>query len=205
MWARFNEVMEMAKKESDADARQKLAREAALPMRKALIQQTGRVHELLLATITTTGGMGTVANWQQHLLPSLLAEPGKELAALLGEELPADAEPIATGAGSARIMVPTVRTVLMADEDLTLKVMLVNAGESAKAVLRWRPLGRGRFNQTPLEHVARGVYTVTLPAARFEAQDLEYYIAAKPSRGDTLVFPATAPRLNQTVIIAEAD
>ena len=205
MWARFNDVMEMIKKEQDQTARQKLAREVALPIREALIQQVGRVHELLLATITTTGGMGTVANWQQHLLPSLLAEPGQELAAILGEALPADAEPAATGAGSARLMVPTVRTMLMADEDLTLRVVLVNAGESAQAVLRWRPLGRGRFSQMPLEHVARGVYTVTLPATQFKTQDFEYYLAAKSAGGDTLVFPATAPRLNQTVIVMQAD
>jgi hypothetical protein len=38
--------------------------------------------------------MGTVANWQQHLLPGLLTKPGDgELAGLLGEPLPADAEP----------------------------------------------------------------------------------------------------------------
>ncbi|UCD50442.1 MAG: hypothetical protein JSW27_23320 [Phycisphaerales bacterium] len=205
MWARFNEVMERVKKEQDRDAQQKLAREAALPIRKALIQQVGRVHELLLATITTTGGMGTVANWQQHLLPSLLTEPGKELAAILGEPLPADAAPATTGGDAARIVVPTVRTVLMADEDLSLKAVLVNSGPSADAVLRWRPLGRGRFNQTPLKHVARSVYTVTLPAAQFKAQDFEYYIAAKSSGGDTLVFPATAPRLNQTVIVTRAN
>ncbi len=203
-WARFNEAMEMVKKQEDQDAQKMLAREVALPIRKALIQQVGRVHELLLATVTTTGGMGTVANWQQHLLPSLLTEPGKELAAILGEDLPADAMPPDACEGSARIVVPTVRNVLMADEDLTLKVILLNGAGTEGGSLRWRPLGRGNFSQTPLKHVARNVYTVTVPTAPLRGQDFEYYIEAKSSGADPLVFPATAPRLNQTVVIADA-
>ena len=204
-WARFNAVMERIKKEEDQGARKTLAREVALPVRKVLIRQVGQVHEFLLATVTTTGGMGTVANWQQHLLPSVLTEPGKELAALLGEDLPADALPPGTCAGPARLVVPTVRSVLMTDEDLTLKVILVNVAGAGGGSVHWRPLGRGNFSQTPLQHVARHVYTVTVPTAPLKGRDFEYYIEVKSSHAEPLVFPATAPRLNQTVVIAHAD
>ena len=93
-WGRFNAAMGKVKKEQDKDRQKQLARETLLPIRRELVRQVAEAHELLLASITTTGGMGTVANWQQHLLPSLLTQPGKELADILGEPLPADADAV---------------------------------------------------------------------------------------------------------------
>ena len=68
--------------------------------------------------------------------------------------------------------------------------------QPANPVVHLRPLGQGSWRQTPATHVARAVYKADLPAAR---DDFEYYITA----GDSLVWPATAPRLNQTVVITE--
>ena len=51
------------------------------------------MHSHLLAAVSNAGELGNVCNWQQQTLPVLLTAPGKELAALLGEPLPADAEP----------------------------------------------------------------------------------------------------------------
>ena len=55
--------------------------------------QVGEVHGYLLNAVATYGELGNVTNWQQHLLPGLLTQPGQELARLLGEPLPADAMP----------------------------------------------------------------------------------------------------------------
>ncbi len=200
-WARFNSAMDRVKKEQDSAQQKQLARTIVLPIRKELIAQVAEVHESMLATITTTGGMGTMANWQQHLLPSLLTEPGKELAALLGEDLPADAMPSNIYNGPTRLMVPTVRTLLVPDEDLKLKVIILGSKPSDKLSLSWRPMGKGDFTSVPLKHVARGVYTVTIPAGQFEGKDFEYYIQATTADGEKLVFPATAPRINQTVVV----
>ena len=43
-------------------------------------------------------------------------------------------------------------------------------------------------------HVGRAVWSATLPAAQ---EDFEYYLTA----GGNLVWPATAPGLNQTVVV----
>ena len=56
---------------------------------------------------------------------------------------------------------------------MTLTVIVMGPKpESPK--LYWRPLGTGNFASMPLTHVARGVYTVTLPAEAVKA-DFEYY------------------------------
>ncbi|MBP7050909.1 MAG: hypothetical protein KBE65_07840 [Phycisphaerae bacterium] len=197
-WARFNAAMEDAKKQQGRDAQRQLARERALPIREELVGQVGRVHRLLLETITTTGGMGTVANWQQHLLPGLLTQPGKELTDILGEPLPADAEASDSYGGPARLIVPTVRTSLVAGEDLRLKVILV--GRASPPVLSWRPLDKGEFSPIPLEHLARGVYAARIPADRIAGNDFEYYVQATVS-AETIRFPATAPAMSQTVVV----
>jgi hypothetical protein len=199
-WARFNAAMEEAKQQESKDKQKQLAREQVLPVRRELVGQVAEVHRLLLETITTTGGLGTIANWQQHLLPSLLTQPGKELAEILGEPLPADAEPSNSHDGPARLIVSTVRTSLIAGEDLRLKVILV--GRASSPALHWRPLGEGEFAESPLEHVDRGVYTVAISADRIAGCDFEYYVQAAAD-GDTIRFPATAPTMNQTVVVVQ--
>lgn len=200
-WHRFSEAMQKVKAEKDPASQKKLARELALPIRKEIIALVNQVHKHLLATVTTPGEMGTVTNWQQHNMPDLVLKPGEELAKILGEALPADAMPAKEYQGTPRLFVPVVRTSLAAEEPLTLSVVLLGAAPSDAAVY-WRPLGAGPFAKVPLTHVARGVYRVTLPAQATKA-DLEYYVQVVTDKGTKLSYPATAPGLNQSVVVVE--
>ena len=65
--------------------------------------------------------------------------------------------------------------------------------------LHWRPLGKGEFASIPLEHVARGVYTVTLPAEAAK-DDFEYYIQVAVG-GQTIQFPPAGAAMPQTVVV----
>ncbi len=200
IWARYNEVRGKVAAEKDPQAQKKLARELALPVRKELVAAFAELHRHLLATVTNAGEMGNVSNWQQQTLPVALGAPGKELAIWLGEDLPADAMPSAKYAGEPRLFVREVRTGIVAGEPLTLTVIMLGV-EPSPAQVCWRSLGTGPFAKTPLQHVTRGVYTVTLPADCVRS-DFEYYVQA--TAGDkSLVFPATAPALNQTVVVTE--
>ena len=67
------------------------------------------------------------------------------------------------------------------------------------ATLHWRKLGARRFAAIPLAHAVRGIYTVNLPAPG--SDDFEYYIQVEPGNSEPVCFPATAPTLNQTVIV----
>ncbi|MBA7637047.1 hypothetical protein ES703_44679 [subsurface metagenome] len=200
-WARFNAAMKKVKDEKNADARRQLALLDALPLRKELVAQVADAHRHLLATVTTNGAMGNVANWQQHLMPTLLTEPGQELAKILGEDLPADAMPSKRYEGPPRIIVPTVRGSLMTGEGLKLKVIILAENPPKDAALYWRLMGKDKFNKISLTHIARGVYSVAIPAERIGQADIEYYIRVSSASSQEIYFPPTAPHINQTVVV----
>ena len=51
-----------------------------------------------------------------------------------------------------------------------------------------------------MRHVARGTWAVIIPPAA-AAADLEYYVEVSGPPGQTLRMPATAPQLNNTVVV----
>jgi hypothetical protein len=104
--------------------------------------------------------------------------------------------------GPTRVIVPTARTLLEQDEDLVIKVMILRQGDvSYKSVLKWRPLGKGEFQTLPLEHVARSVFKGTLNAELLGGRDFEYFVETRAGDGEVLRWPATAPEINQTVVV----
>ena len=149
------------------------------------------------------GELGTIANleMQSRRTRHLLDEYDSELVGALGGPLPGEATPSTNYSGAARIIVPTVRTQVQAGESLQLKVIVLDNEPAKSAALFWRRLGRGKFQKVNLQHVGRAVYGVTLPAAR---EDMEYYISARTASGRKLVWPASAPAQNQTVVLSAA-
>jgi hypothetical protein len=202
-WAEFNREFQKAKEEKDPAAQARLAREHALPAREKLVLTLDHLYDFLLATVTNPGELGTVCNWEQHNLPDILEKPGEELAKLLGEPLPASAQPRKIYRGLPRLIVPTVRTSVREGEPLKLKAIVLSESPVTVTV-HWRKMGGTGFRQVPFLPVARGVHTVTLPAAATKSGDLEYYITAGRKEGEPLRFPATAPALCQTVVVYPA-
>jgi len=154
----------------------------------------------LLAAMNNSSEMGTLVNIEQQsfLRCQYLNVHDKALAKILGRDLPAEALPSAVYAGEPRLIVPEKRTELAQGETLTLKVIVLDKAKAKSGALYWRELGRGEYRQIDLKHKARAVYSVTIPSAR---ADMEYYIKAETAGGKALVWPATAPLLNHTVIV----
>ena len=85
---------------------------------------------------------------------------------------------------------------------LAVEAIILSQDGVNSVVLHWRALGEGDFAARPLEHVARGVYAVTLPARGIGERDIEYYVEAALGSGERVLWPATAPNINHTVVIA---
>jgi hypothetical protein len=194
-------AMERVKTEQDASRKQELARTEALPARLRLARAWETMMTWLLESTDTPGELGTIANLELATRGKLQFVNGhdKALAEALGEPaLPAEATVSSRYQGEPRIIVPTQRSVLSKGETPILKVMVLDNEGPAETALCWRTLGGGEFRELPLRHVARGVYQVTLPVVPDDGA--EYYIRVKTAAGKPLVWPATAPGLNFTMV-----
>jgi len=199
LWAEYNSAAEAVKGMADEKSRPAQAEAKLVPVREQMVSALKALYDSLLATVSTPGELGTIMNWEQHLLPSLIIKPGEELQKILGHELAESLRLPRTYQGEPRIIVPAVRTVLASGEPLRLKVIILSANPPVNAVLCWRELGRRDFSEVPLEKTARGVYKTTCPNT---TGDLEYYIKARFT-GKEAYFPVTAPLLNQTAVRLE--
>jgi hypothetical protein len=201
VWAQRDAAIKKMTAEKDADAKKQIARNEVLPLHIEIVTLMREVYRHLLPTVSTTGELGTVANFEQHIIPGLIDKPGEVLAKALGEPLPVEAKLEREYPGPPRLIVPTVRTSVAEGETLNLKVIVLAKAPPSETALYWRPLAMGEFGRIPLTHVARGVYTVELPDRASGVPAFEYYIEARAD-DQTLRFPVTAPSLNQTVVVA---
>jgi hypothetical protein len=196
LWAEYDTALAALKRMPDEKARSEAAAATLLPIRERMVAGLEDLYGFLLATVSSTGELGTVANWEQHLLPALMHRPGQELQKLLGRDIPSNARLPKTYDGPPRLIVPTVRTALAPGEAMQLKVLLLAKKKPAEAMLYWREMGRGEYTTAALENVARGVYRVYCPETR---KDIEYYVRVSVDNEDVF-FPPTAPLLAQTVV-----
>lgn len=189
----YETAMERVEAAANTHSRAQLASELLLPIRLRLVRLVAELNRHLLATVSTPGELGTVANTQQQALYRIMIRDGERLEKLLGRSLPPDARPSSAYSGEPRMIVPTVRTVLDRGETLKLTVLFLGVRPDGAAV-HWRSMGEGGYRRIPLEHVNRGVYRAEIPGGD---GDLEYFVL---DQGSGLRFPATAGSLNQTVI-----
>jgi hypothetical protein len=139
----------------------------------------------LLASVRTPGGLAMVVNMENH--------PGWELLVA-----PHAGQPWPKGyRGSPRIVVPTVRALVRQQESLMVKFIVLDHQPPASVTVAWRPLGDGEFRTVLTKQIARAVYEAAWPPA---AESFEYRIEVVTATGESLVWPATAPTMNQTVV-----
>ena len=199
-WSVFDEAMKQVEAETDPAKQRELARQTALPQRIALIEATEAAYRHLLAAVSTTGGMGTVANLEQHTFPAMLDVPRERLVEILGESLPETAMLRRDYKGPPRLIVPSVQTSVSEGEDLTLRVIVLDEAPPQKAMMHVRPVGDGEYAAQPLQIIARNTLKATVPYRRIPADGLEYYLEITTAGGETVRWPTTARMVNQTVI-----
>lgn len=188
LWSRLNEALERD------DLNESLA------LRKELNNLMREAYGYLFATVSTPGGMATVLNWEGHIGKRLTDPTDLKLETLLGRPVPADCLPEKQYNGPAKLIVPAVRTLLQQGEPLDLKIIALTHIPPEEISLYWRRLGtKNDFENVTARHIERGVYRVTIPSGDIET-DFEYYIEMD-NQGEKVVFPATAPAQNQTVVV----
>jgi hypothetical protein len=197
--ADLDEKMAEAFSAPTAEEKRRLAQEA-LALRLGLARAWEKMMSQLVAAASTPGELGTIANLEQHtrIGQGFLTHYDQQLAQLLARPLPATASPGRAYRGPARIIVPTIRSEVAPQERLNLQIMAVDHEPVRQIQLHWRPLGQGAFHLVRARRSGRSVFHAVLPSG---AQDLEYFLSAETRSAKTLIWPATAPRLCQTVIV----
>jgi hypothetical protein len=187
----------------DPAQKKKAVLEKALKLRVGLARLWEEMMTHLLQTVSTPGELGTIANLEQHTRrnpanPPFLSLHDQKLVEWAGAPLPADIEPTRDYLGPPRLIVPACPSILNEGEKLSLKVIVLDQARPQAPILCWRPMGKGKYRTVESHHVARGVYRVELPPAA--KQGIEYFILAKASNGQDLIWPPAAPKVNQTVL-----
>ena len=182
-------------------ARKQFAQASVLPVRIRLNEDWGRMMTLAIQTADTWGGIGVVMG--QELMNrreiNRLECHDPALRAALGEDLPASALPWMEYRGAPRLFAVTKRSVVDRGEALPLKIIALDKTPVKSVTVKVRPLG-GEWQAIPATHLGRAVYEAMLPPPQ---DDFEYHITAETAGGQQLVWPATAPGLNQTVVVTQ--
>jgi hypothetical protein len=199
---KLDAIISRIDKVSDADICRKMANEEALPVRKEMVKILGEMYLYLLATLNNSTELGTVANieLQSMLRVGILKGQDGKLEKFLGVPLQPELQPWQDYRGEPRLTVMNARGSLSAGESLSLKIIAMDKQPVKSVNVRFRPLGKGSWQTIETKHIARSVWNAPLPAFK---EDIEYQVIAKTSTGAILVWPATAPEHNQTIIITK--
>lgn len=195
LWGNLERSLAATKSATDPAAKRERAVRELLPAYRELVKGVEEVYSNLLSTVTTTGELGTIANWEQHIRPVLLDKNTREIEGLLGRELSMEERPHLTYQGPVRLIVMPPRSHVDAGESLDLDVRVLSPARVTDATVLWRPLGSGPFLSRPLRNAARGVYTARLTGL---TGDVDYYIRIRTEDGRRAVWPASATGLPQT-------
>jgi len=194
----FNRILAAGQAEKNQADKKHAAEQNVLPAYRKLVEAYQQAFGYLLASVNTQGGLATIIFWEQTYRPIVITETGRQLAEILGRPLPKNLQLPETYTGRPRLIVPTQRTTVRQGESITLKIIVLDQQRPNFATLYWRPMGPGAYRKIDLHHVSRAVYSVALPSVE---HSIEYYIRAETAGGSSLVWPATAPEINSTLVV----
>jgi hypothetical protein len=169
-----------------------------IPVRKELMKVLKNIHRYLLPTVTSKGTLGTVTNWQQHVISIYIDQLGKDLSKKIGREfLPEELPDPTIDIKTVNLLSPP-QSIEQGD-DFKAEIRTLNI-EKPEGAIYYRPPGKQTFISIPLQNEGRGVLTAVIPGIHIR-YDFEYYIEIRSGGRVEKVFPPTAPAINNMVTI----
>jgi hypothetical protein len=197
--ARLAAKMKDANAIQEVDRKLGFVRKEVLPLRLDLARSYENLIAAFVDCAKSPGEVGTIASIESGSREGIVASHDKAIAQILGEPLPAEAAVSTAYRGTPRIFVSARRTQADAGEPQEIRAFVLSGAKCSGVNLYWRPLGEGSFKKLPATHRARQAYRVGLPAQ--SRGTVEYYLEAALDDGKKARWPATAPSINQTVIV----
>lgn len=174
--------------------------QSALDLRIRLTREWEKLIEFEIGTVSTPGELGTIANLEQHsrIGNKFLTSHDSILVTALGKELPASCFPSKSYSGKPKLCVQTVRSTISRGESLKIRILAIDKKPVKSISVFSRSLGTALWNRRLASHIARGIWEISFPS---ETEDFEYYVRAETYDSKKIVWPATAPSLNQSVVV----
>jgi len=188
---------------NDISRTDSIVRNHLLPLRIQATQTYSQMMQYLLMTVTNSSEMGTIANLEQHNLLTLkkLNKYDSLLESILKESLPASTIPQKNYEGPSKLILQAPVSILEKNSDLYLKVRALSPFQIDKVKLYWKELGSSSYQTADFININRNVFDVALDKHNINNQDLEYYVEAILENGEKIHYPATAGKINQTVVV----
>jgi hypothetical protein len=197
----LNQIMEQIRTEPRTDIKTMMAKDEALPKRIELAHRWEAMNRILLSFVSTNGELGTIANLEMHNIRKNGNLTGHDelLKSILNEDLPGEADVPDTYSGRTRVIVTTLQSVMLQGEDFRLRIRVLDVGDRLSGKLYYRKLGGRKYSGVPMKPLSSHVFEVHIPASQLQ-DDFEYYIELESGR-EKVLFPATAGKINQTVVL----
>ncbi|HPO14168.1 MAG TPA: hypothetical protein PLI09_12045 [Candidatus Hydrogenedentes bacterium] len=189
--------MEEAKK-AGAEKVQAFVKKQVLPLRIELARSYEEMIGTYVDCAKSPGEIGTIASIESGNRNRILTSNDAAIQELLGGPLPDDTSVSTAYTGKPRIFVSSRCSHVNAGEDQEIRAFVLSAQKCTNINLFWRPLGKGGYSKIEATHRARQAYRVSLPAQPEGA--VEYYLEAALDDGQSVLWPATAPKMNQTTV-----
>jgi hypothetical protein len=116
--------------------------------------------------------------------------------------MPGHHQPAAVSAayrGTPRIFVSAQCSQVRVNEPEEIRAFVLSGAKCTGVNLYCRGLGEGPFTKVAATHKTRQAWRVALPAQSQGA--VEYYLEAVLEDGRKVLWPATAPSMNQTAVV----
>jgi hypothetical protein len=182
-----------------ADQKRAFAQQEILPLRLEIARSYENLIAAFVMCARSPGEIGTIASIESGSRGRVVSAHDSAIAELLGVPLPAQAAIDTAYHGAPRICLSAKTSQLNAREPLELRPFVLSGPKCTELNLYWRPLGKSVFKKVVASHRARQAYRVTLPA--LPPGTVEYYLQAALEDGRKVFWPATAPSMNQTVVV----
>lgn len=188
---------------SDAETKHFMVKNEVLPKRMELAKNWESMINILLSKLSTNGELGNLANLEMHSNKKFgyLNRFDSQIEKLLGEPLPAEALLSHDYQGEDRVLVFTNPSALQKDDNFHIRVRALSNATKIDGKLMWCKLGEKTYQEIPLTHMARNVFEVDIPVSSF-GDDFEYYVEMHADEKE-LVYPATAKKINCSVVLLE--
>lgn len=198
----LDEKINQLQRISDSGQQHFFVENEVLPVRKILSRGWEKMMDHLIATVSTSGELGTVINIESQTRKTygFLTKHDKLIKSITGDKAGDSFTLSQNYRLPPRFAVFNERHILDKGEDYKLEAIILGYEENqAPPVFMYREMGKGTFKAKEMTKVKNNKFNVTIPVTEITDNPIEYYLETKIN-GKSIRYPVTSPEINHIVM-----